>query len=47
MKQDFEFIVDVPPDDYCIEKRLTGQASQMVCIVDKTGVKSVYPIMLS
>lgn len=34
-------------DDYCIEKRLAGQASQMVCIVDKTGVKSVYPIMLS
>ena len=34
-------------DDYCIEKRLTGQASQMVCIVDKTGVKSVHPIMLS
>lgn len=34
-------------DDYCIEKRLVGQASQMVCIVDKTGVKSVHPIMLS
>ena len=34
-------------DDYCIEKRLAGQASQMVCIVDKTGVKSVHPIMLS
>ena len=34
-------------DDYCIEKRLSGQASQMVCIVDKTGVKSVHPIMLS
>lgn len=34
-------------DDYCIEKRLAGRASQMVCIVDKTGVKSVHPIMLS
>ena len=34
-------------DDYCIEKRLAGQASQMVCIVDKTGVKSVHPVMLS
>ena len=34
-------------DDYCIEKRLAGQASQMVCIVDETGVKSVHPIMLS
>ena len=34
-------------DDYCIEKRLSGKASQMVCIVDKTGVKSVHPIMLS
>ena len=34
-------------DDYCIEKRLAGRASQMVCIVDKTGAKSVHPIMLS
>lgn len=34
-------------DDYCIEKRLSGKASQMVCIVDKTGVKSVHPVMLS
>lgn len=34
-------------DDYCIEKRLSGKASQMVCVVDKTGVKSVHPIMLS
>ena len=34
-------------DDYCIEKRLSGKASQMICIVDKTGVKSVYPVMLS
>ena len=34
-------------DDYCMEKRLSGKASQMVCVVDKTGVKSVHPIMLS
>lgn len=34
-------------DDYCIEKRLSGKASQMICIVDKTGVKSVHPVMLS
>lgn len=34
-------------DDYCIEKRLSGKASQMVCVVDKTGIKSVHPIMLS
>ena len=26
-------------DDYCIEKRLSGKASQMVCIVDKNGCK--------
>ena len=34
-------------DDFCIEKRLSGKASQMVCIVDKTGVRSVCPITLS
>lgn len=34
-------------DDYCIEKRLYGKASQMVCICDNSGVKGVYPIMLS
>ena len=34
-------------DDYCIEKRLSGKASQMICIVDKTGVKSVHPVILS
>ena len=33
--------------DYTIEKRLSGRASQMVCICDKSGVKGVYPIMLS
>ena len=34
-------------DDYCIEKRLSGRASQMVCICDKSGVKGLYPIILS
>lgn len=34
-------------DDYCIEKRLSGQASQMVCICDKSGVTGIYPIILS
>lgn len=34
-------------DDYCIEKRLNGNASQMVCICDKTGVKGMFPIILS
>lgn len=34
-------------DDYCIEKRLKGLASQMVCICDKTGVKGLFPIILS
>ena len=34
-------------DDYCIEKRLSGKASQMVCVVDKTGVKSIHPVILS
>lgn len=33
--------------DYTIEKRLSGGASQMVCICDKSGVKGVYPIILS
>mgnify|MGYP003289117470 FL=1 len=34
-------------DDYCIEKRLKGHASQMVCICDKSGVKGLFPIILS
>lgn len=32
--------------DYTIEKRLSGKPSQMVCICDGTGVKSVHPIIL-
>jgi hypothetical protein len=34
-------------DDYCIEKRLKGHASQMVCICDKSGVKGLFPVILS
>ena len=32
--------------DYTIEKRLHGKPSQMVCIVDNTGILSVNPVML-
>lgn len=34
-------------DDYTIEKRLTGKASQMVCVCDSTGVICYYPIELN
>ena len=34
-------------DDYTIEKRLTGKASQMVCVCDDKGVKSYNVIELS
>lgn len=34
-------------DDYCIEKRLSGKASQMVCICDKNGIKGLFPVILS
>ena len=34
-------------DDYTIEQRLAGSASQMVCVVDQTGVRSVYPVILT
>lgn len=34
-------------DDYCIEKRLSGNASQMVCICNKSGIKGLYPIVLN
>lgn len=33
--------------DYCIQQRLTGSPSQMVCVCDKKGVQTVYPINLS
>ena len=31
-------------DDYTIEKRLSGQPSQLVCIVNMKGIKAYYPI---
>lgn len=34
-------------DDYTIEKRLTGKASQMVCVCDSKGVKSYNVVELS
>lgn len=33
-------------DDYTIERRLKGCASQMICICNEKGIKGVYPIML-
>lgn len=33
--------------DYTVEKRLNGKASQMVCICDKSGIKGLFPIVLS
>ena len=34
-------------DDYTITKRLYGEPSQMVCVLDNTGVVACYPIKLS
>lgn len=34
-------------DDYTIEKRLSGKASQMVCICDEHGIVCYYPIELN
>lgn len=34
-------------DDYTLEKRLVGKASQMVCVCDKDGVVCYYPIELN
>lgn len=31
-------------DDYTVEKRLTGKASQLVCVIDDNGLKAYYPI---
>ena len=31
-------------DDYTVEKRLSGKASQLVCLVDDNGLKAYYPI---
>lgn len=33
--------------DYTVEKRLKGKASQMICICDESGVKGLYPVILS
>lgn len=33
--------------DYTIEKRLKGKASQMICICDESGIKGLYPVILS
>lgn len=33
--------------DYTVEKRLKGKASQMVCICDESGVKGLFPVILS
>ena len=33
--------------DYTVEKRLSGKASQMICICDKSGVKGIYPVILN
>mgnify|MGYP003571243341 CR=1 FL=1 len=33
-------------DDYTISKRLSGKASQMICVLDHSGVKTCYPIDL-
>lgn len=32
--------------DYTIEKRLNGKPSQMVCVVDETGLLNISPVML-
>jgi len=32
--------------DYTIEKRLNGKASQMACIVNKTGIIGAYPVVV-
>lgn len=33
-------------DDYTISKRLSGQPSQIVCVVDSNGINACYPIQL-
>lgn len=35
-----------PSDDYCISKRIKGHASQMVCICDRDGIQTLYPVDL-
>lgn len=33
-------------DDYTVSKRLSGQPSQIVCVVDSNGINACYPIQL-
>ena len=33
-------------DDYTISKRLSGQPSQMVCVVDSNGINACYTVQL-
>lgn len=33
-------------NDYCIQQRLTGNPSQMVCVCGKKGIQTVYPVEL-
>ena len=33
-------------DDYCVSKRIFGNASQMVVVLNDTGIKACYPIEL-
>lgn len=33
-------------DDYTVSKRLFGRPSQMVCVIDETGIKACYPVEL-
>ncbi|MBU5486991.1 hypothetical protein KQI77_02280 [Clostridium sp. MSJ-8] len=42
MKQDFEFVIDVPPDDYCIEKFNITLARGLI---KKYGVENIKKIL--
>ena len=33
-------------DDYTISKRISGRPSQLVCVIDKDGVRALYPVEL-
>lgn len=32
--------------DFCVTKRISGRASQMVCVMNETGVSACYPVKL-
>ena len=34
-------------DDYCVQKRIYGQAEQMVCVCDTEGVRCSYTVPLN